>query len=83
LKGELMKPEEMLEIVKQRLTVIHWNYSFKPHDWFFPNDVAPHSNSFKYKCKKLYSLRMLERQGDNTNRWGYQYRVPVESDIKL
>jgi len=81
-----MKPEQMLEEVKRRLTLTYWNYSFKPTEWFFPSDVTPYSNSFKYKCKKLHALGMLERQGDGTARWGYRYRVQsneVESDIEL
>ena len=50
------------------------DYSFYS-DWFFPSDLIPHSNSFKYSCKKLYEQGKLERQGDSIDRWGYQYRI--------
>jgi len=82
----IMKPEQILEEVIRKLARTYWNYNFKPNEWFFPSDVSPHSTSFKYKCKKLHALGMLERQGDSSDRWGYRYRVPnneVESDIEL
>ncbi len=76
-------PEDMLKEIQKRLTVPTWNYSFKPHEWFFPGDVAPHSTSFKYKCNKLYELGLLERS-EGYGRWGYRYRVPIsKSDIEL
>ena len=67
-------PAQMFKDVKERLTVIHRNYRFKPHDWFRPDDVAPHSLHFKYICKRLYSLGLLE--GCRGDRWGWSYRVP-------
>ena len=50
------------------------DYSFHS-DWFFPCDLIPHSNLLKYSCKKLYEQGKLERQRDNIDRWGYQYRI--------
>ncbi len=74
-------PEEMLEEVKRRLTVKHWNYSFTPHEWFFPGDAAPHNTTFKRHCKKLHELGLLEgRQG---GRWGRSYRVPESTNKGL
>lgn len=73
---------EALEDVKRRLATPKWNISHKPHEWFFAGDVAPHSNTFKYRCKKLYEAGVLERQGDGTNRWGYRYRVPLPRNKK-
>jgi len=78
-----MKAKQMLEEVKKRLTEKHWNYSFKPHSWFFPSDAAPHDASFKYKCKRLYKLGLLERRGDSNARWGFSYRVPeLKEEVK-
>ena len=71
-----LTPDEMLADVERRLAIPRWNMNFKSHDWFFPNDVAPHSSKFKYMCKKLHGLGMLERNGGGSNRWGYTYRVP-------
>jgi len=67
--------EQMLETVKHRLTLKFWDYSFEPHDWFFPSDLSPHNAQFKRYCIKLHKAGLLERQ-DNAGRWGYRYRVP-------
>ncbi len=72
--------EEMLGGVVQSLNKSRYGYGV--HDWFSPNDVRPFSTSFKYQCKKLYEAGLLER-GLSCGRWGYYYRVPVESDIEL
>jgi len=45
--------------------------------WFFPSDVIPHSRGFKYACQKFYRLGFLERRGNKSDRWGYQYKVSV------
>jgi len=69
--------DELLDDVKRRLAVKYWNYSFKPDSWFFPSDLSPHNNQFKYRCKKLYEAGMLKRQGSNGDRWGYRYKVKL------
>ena len=46
-----------------------------PDGWFFPTDVAPHDASFKYACQKFHKIGLLERQGDSTDHYGYQYRI--------
>ena len=66
-------PEEMLSNVKRLLEISPHRY--KPNDWFFPSDLISFSRSFKYQCARLYKLSLLERHGDGTNRWGYQYRI--------
>ena len=69
---------ELLDEVKRALSIKHWNYSYEPHDWFFPNDVIAHSSQFKYRCNKLYKAGLLDRRGDERDRWGYQYRVLIK-----
>jgi len=43
--------------------------------WFFPGDIVPHSTKFKYACKKYYKDGLLDRMGDSSDRWGYQYKI--------
>jgi len=50
------------------------NYKYKESDWFFPNDLSPFNNKFKYACKKLAEKGLLERGGD-AHRGGYDYRI--------
>jgi len=76
VKMNRLTSEGMLEEIQRRLAIPTWSYSFTPHAWFFPNDVAPHSASFKYRCKKLHALGLLERS-ESYGRWGYRYRVPI------
>ena len=78
MKGTMarMTPEDMLKDVQESLAIRRRTYNYEPHDWFFPSDVHPHSNSFKYQCKKLHTLGMLERSA-GFGRWGYTYRVPI------
>ena len=73
--------EEKFELVKHKLTIKHWRYSFTPHQWFRPDDVSPHNISFKRICSQLFEAGYLERnppKGDELyiGRWGYSYRVP-------
>lgn len=74
--------EEILADVVRSLAIPKWNYSFEPNDWFFPSDVRPHSSTFKYRCKKLHALGLLERDGDSPSRWGFRYRAPLAEVIK-
>lgn len=71
-----LNPDEMMAEVKERLTAEYWSMSFTLDSWFFPGDLYPHSTAFRYKCKKLYELGLLERQGDWGARWGYRYHIP-------
>lgn len=70
-----LNPTEMMAGVRRRLTAKYWNMSFTLDDWFFPNDLSPHNARFKYMCKKLYGLGLLERT-DSAGRWGYKYHIP-------
>jgi len=54
-------------------------YNYQSNSWFFPSDLIPHSSSLKYACKKLYERGELERHGNETYKWGYQYRI---KDVK-
>ena len=51
------------------------NYKYEEYDWFFPSDLSPFNNKFKYACKKLAEEGLLERGGDAHNKWGYYYRI--------
>lgn len=82
MSGKHKSPQEMLQEVKDALEIKRWGYSFTPHQWFRPDDVMPHSPSFKYICKKLHGLGLLERR-PTSGRWGYFYRVPSEVEIEL
>jgi len=73
--GKRIDLQEALALVKGMLSRKFWNPKhYEPNDWFFPSDLA-NSPQFKYKCKKLYEVGLLERRGDENDRWGYQYRV--------
>ena len=67
--------DEMLDEVKHRVGIS--TYHYENGSWFMPNDIAPHSSRFKYRCKKLYEAGLLERQGTSRDRWGYSYRVKL------
>ena len=68
-------PTEMMEEVRRLLTKEYWNMSFTLDSWFFPSDLIPFSTVFKYKCKKLFKLGLLERS-NGAGRWGYRYHIP-------
>ena len=71
-----MSLDEMFDDIVRHVT----SHKFtSPDGWFFPGDIVPHGNRFKYKCKVLYSAGRLERQGTRHDRWGYRYRIPNES----
>ena len=70
-------PKDMLEEIKRSLAGEFWNHSYMPTDWFFPSDVSPHDSSFKYLCKRLHEIGLLNRSG-NPGRWGYRYQVKEE-----
>ncbi len=54
-----LTPNEMLEYVAECLAEAPYYNSRNAK--FRPDDVCPHSPSFKYKCAKLYKLGMLVR----------------------
>ena len=56
-------------------------YGHKRNDWFFPDDIAPHSSQFKYRCNKLYMSGLLERD-QTCGRWGYQYRIQSQKEVE-
>lgn len=66
----------MLDELKYQLSLKRWNYNYGLHDWFFPEDVVRHSKKFKYMCRRLYSLGLLER--DTGSPFGYTYRIPLD-----
>ena len=65
--------DEMLSNVRRLLSISP--YEYQPDSWFFPSDLIPFSRSLKSQCNRLFTLGLLERYGDGTNRWGYSYRV--------
>jgi len=67
-----LSPDEMLAKVRRLLATSSYLHK---DGWFFPSDLIPLSSSFKYQCKKLYGLGLLEREGDANSRWGYSYRI--------
>lgn len=73
--GKRLDPAEGIAEIKRRLTAKYWNMSFTLDDWFFPGDLSPHSARFKYMCKKLYALGLLERT-ESYGRWGWRYHIP-------
>ena len=76
--GKKLDPDEMMAEVKHKLTREYWNMSFTLDSHFFPSDLSPFDTGFKYKCKKLHELGLLERD-DNPGRWGYRYHIPKQS----
>jgi len=82
-----LNPNEMMAEVRHCLIRKYWNMSFTLDSWFFPSDLHPYDASFKYRCKKLYELGLLERD-NSAGRWGWRYHIPqtsqeVDSDIEL
>lgn len=77
-----LNPDDMIAEVERKLTAKYWNMSFTLDSWFFPSDLCPHSLAFKYRCKKLYELGLLERQGDGRARWGYRYHIPMKARLR-
>jgi hypothetical protein len=78
-----LTPEQMLAEVRYAVSKSLYNYS--DNRWFSPNDVVSFSNSFKYKCAKLYKLGLLERSPEDgyAGRWGYFYRfVAVKKELE-
>lgn len=83
MMNKRLKPAEMMAEVRRRLTAKYWNMSFTLDDWFFPNDLSSYDARFKYVCKKLYGLGLLERQPPDgwAGRWGYQYHIPQSREL--
>ena len=73
---KIIYAEWILDLEK-RLTATYWNMHFTLDSWFFCGDLAPHSTKIKYRCKRLYELGLVERRGNSSNRWGFQYKLRV------
>ena len=67
--------DEMMAQVRRYLTRKYWSMSFTLDSWFFPSDLSPFDAGFKYRCKKLYEMGLLERSA-SAGRRGYRYHIP-------